>query len=391
MSKKNISVVGLGYVGLSNAILLSQSNNVIAVDTNEERINLINQKKSPIQDLEISKYLKEHRLNLTATLDWMEVYRQSDIIVIATPTDYDEEKNYFNTSSVESVIENILTVNNKALIVIKSTIPVGFVDKAREKFDTENLIFSPEFLREGKALYDNLYPSRIIVGEKSERAREFANLLVEGALKKDVEILLTNSNEAEAIKLFANTYLALRVSFFNELDTYAELKNLDTKKIIEGISLDPRIGNYYNNPSFGYGGYCLPKDTKQLLANYKDIPNDIIAAIVNANNTRKKFIVNQILSKNPKVVGVYRLIMKHGSDNFRYSAIHTIISLLQKSGVKVVVYEPTLNLNIFNDCPVEHNLIDFKNISDLILTNRMDDDLLDVSDKIYTRDIFNNN
>lgn len=388
---KNISVVGLGYVGLSNSILLSQRNNVTAVDVNESRIALVNQRRSPIQDIEINSYLKEHNLNLTATSNWKDAYSQSEIIIIATPTDYDEEKNYFNTLSVESVIKDIVSVNSKALIVIKSTIPVGFVDKVRKEFGTENIIFSPEFLREGKALHDNLYPSRIIVGEKSERAREFANLLLEGAIKKDVEILLTNSNEAEAIKLFANTYLALRVSFFNELDTYAELKNLDTKQIIEGISLDPRIGNYYNNPSFGYGGYCLPKDTKQLLANYKDVPNDIIAAIVNANNTRKKFIVNQILSKNPKVVGVYRLIMKHGSDNFRYSAIHTIISLLQKSGVKVVVYEPTLNLNIFNDCPVEHNLIDFKNISDLILTNRMDDDLLDVSDKIYTRDIFNNN
>lgn len=387
----HIVVVGLGYVGLSNAILLSQKNSVIAVDTDKKRVDLINQKRSPIQDVEINSYLKDHNLNLTATADWKTAYQQSDIIVIATPTDYDEEKNYFNTSSVESVIENILTVNNKALIVIKSTIPVGFVDKAREKFDTENLIFSPEFLREGKALYDNLYPSRIIVGEKSERAREFANLLVEGALKKDVEILLTNSNEAEAIKLFANTYLALRVSFFNELDTYAELKNLDTKQIIEGISLDPRIGNYYNNPSFGYGGYCLPKDTKQLLANYKDIPNDIITAVVNSNNTRKKFIVDQILSGKPKTVGIYRLIMKHGSDNFRYSAIHSIISSLQKNGIKVVVYEPTLSLDIFNECPVEHNLIAFKKSSDLVLCNRMDDDLLDIVDKVYTRDLFNIN
>lgn len=391
MVGKKIAIVGLGYVGLSNAILLSQRNNVIAVDTDKYRVDLINQKRSPIQDVEINSYLKDHNLNLTATADWKTAYQQSDIIVIATPTDYDEEKNYFNTSSVESVIQNILTVNRKALIVIKSTIPVGFVDKAREKFDTDNLIFSPEFLREGKALYDNLYPSRIIVGEKSERAREFASLLVEGALKKDVEVLLTNSNEAEAIKLFANTYLALRVSFFNELDTYAELKNLDARQIIDGISLDPRIGNYYNNPSFGYGGYCLPKDTKQLLANYKDVPNDIITAVVNSNNTRKKFIVDRILSVKPKTVGIYRLIMKHGSDNFRYSAIHSIISSLQKNGVKVVIYEPTLSLDIFNECPVEHNLIAFKKSSDLVLCNRMDDDLLDIVDKVYTRDLFNIN
>lgn len=388
---KKISVVGLGYVGLSNAILLSQKNSVIAVDTDKHRIDLVNQKKSPIQDIEINSYLKDHNLNLTATADWKSAYQKSDIIIIATPTDYDEDKNFFNTSSVESVIENILSVNQEALIVVKSTIPVGFVENTRKKFNTENLIFSPEFLREGKALYDNLYPSRVIVGEKSERAREFASLLVEGALKKDVEVLLTNSNEAEAIKLFANTYLALRVSFFNELDTYAELKNLDTKQIIEGISLDPRIGNYYNNPSFGYGGYCLPKDTKQLLANYKDIPNDIITAVVNSNNTRKKFIVNQILSRKPKTVGIYRLIMKHGSDNFRYSAIHSIISSLQKNGVKVIVYEPTLSLDIFNECPVEHNLIAFKKSSDLVLCNRMDDDLLDIVDKVYTRDLFNIN
>lgn len=386
-----ISVVGLGYVGLSNAILLSQHNRVIAIDTDENRVRLLKERKSPIHDREIIDYLKNKKLDLEATTDITYAFQTADIVIIATPTDYDEEKNYFNTSSVESVIEQVLSINPSALIVIKSTIPVGYINSTRARYNSENIIFSPEFLREGKALYDNLYPSRIIVGEQSVRAEKFANLLLQGALKKDVAVLLVNATEAEAIKLFSNTYLAMRVAFFNELDTYAEIKGLDSKQIIEGIGLDPRIGSHYNNPSFGYGGYCLPKDTKQLLANYKDVPNDIIAAIVNANNTRKKFIVNQVLSKNPKVVGVYRLIMKHGSDNFRYSAIHTIISLLQKSGVKVVVYEPTLNLNIFNDCPVEHNLIDFKNISDLILTNRMDDDLLDVSDKIYTRDIFNNN
>ena len=391
MVGKKIAIVGLGYVGLSNAILLSQRNNVIAVDTDKYRVDLINQKRSPIQDIEINFYLKEYNLNLKATTDWKDAYAQSDLIIIATPTDYDEERNYFNTSSVELVIDNILSINKNTLIVIKSTIPVGFVEKVRKKFASNNIIFSPEFLREGKALYDNLYPSRIIVGEKSERAREFANLLVEGALKKDIEVLLTNSNEAEAIKLFANTYLALRVSFFNELDTYAELKNLDSRQIIEGISLDPRIGNYYNNPSFGYGGYCLPKDTKQLLANYKDVPNDIIKAIVNSNKTRKKFIVDQILSRKPKTVGVYRLIMKQGSDNFRYSAIHTIISSLQKAGTKVIIYEPNLDLDVFNECYVEHNLISFKNHSDLVLTNRMDDDLIDISEKIYTRDIFNIN
>lgn len=386
-----ISVVGLGYVGLSNAILLSQHNRVIAIDTDENRVRLLKERKSPIHDREIIDYLKNKKLDLEATTDITYAFQTADIVIIATPTDYDEEKNYFNTSSVESVIEQVLSINPSALIVIKSTIPVGYINSTRARYNSENIIFSPEFLREGKALYDNLYPSRIIVGEQSVRAEKFANLLLQGALKKDVAVLLVNATEAEAIKLFSNTYLAMRVAFFNELDTYAEIKGLDSKQIIEGIGLDPRIGSHYNNPSFGYGGYCLPKDTKQLLANYKDVPNDIIAAIVNANNTRKKFIVNQVLSRNPKVVGVYRLIMKHGSDNFRYSAIHTIISLLQKSGVKVVVYEPTLNLNIFNDCPVEHNLIDFKNISDLILTNRMDDDLLDVSDKIYTRDIFNNN
>jgi len=386
-----LSVVGLGYVGLSNAILLAQHNHVIAIDSNIDRVNLVNQHKSPIHDREIIEYLRNKKLNLEATLDWKSAFQISDIVVIATPTDYDEQKNYFNTSTVEAVIENVISINKNALIVIKSTIPVGFVDAVRRKFDTENIIFSPEFLREGKALYDNLFPSRIIVGEQSDRGQKFANLLLEGALKKDVSILLTNATEAEAIKLFANTYLAMRVAFFNELDTYAEIKNLDSKQIIEGICLDPRIGNHYNNPSFGYGGYCLPKDTKQLLANYQDIPNNIITAIVNANNTRKQFVVNQILLKNPKKVGIYRLVMKQGSDNFRSSAVQNIIENLKQNNIEVFIYEPSLSMEIFNETLLENNLSKFKNISDIIITNRLDEDLLDVLDKVYTRDIFNNN
>ena len=386
-----LSIVGLGYVGLSNAILLSQHNHVIAIDNDDERIKLINEHKSPIHDREIIEYLKNKKLNLEATLDWKSAFERSEIVIIATPTDYDEQKNYFNTSSVESVIENVISVNKDALIIIKSTIPVGFINSARKKFKTENIIFSPEFLREGKALYDNLYPSRIIVGEQSDRGQKFANLLLQGALKKDVSILLTDTTEAEAIKLFANTYLAMRVAFFNELDTYAEIKKLDTKQIIEGICLDPRIGDHYNNPSFGYGGYCLPKDTKQLLANYKDVPNNIITAIVNANNTRKKFIVDQILLNKPKTVGIYRLVMKQGSDNFRSSAVQNIIKKLKENKVEIIIYEPSISLDTFNDTIVENNLGHFKNKSDIIITNRLDDDLLDVLDKVYTRDIFNNN
>lgn len=386
-----LSIVGLGYVGLSNAILLSQHNHVIAIDNDSERVKLINEHKSPIHDREIIEYLKNKKLNLEATQDWKSAFEKSEIVIIATPTDYDEQKNYFNTSSVESVIENVVSVNKNALIIIKSTIPVGFINAVRKKFKTDNIIFSPEFLREGKALYDNLYPSRIIVGEQSDRGQKFANLLLQGALKKDVSVLLTDATEAEAIKLFANTYLAMRVAFFNELDTYAEIKNLDSKQIIEGICLDPRIGNHYNNPSFGYGGYCLPKDTKQLLANYKDVPNDIITAIVNANNTRKKFIVDQILLNKPKTVGIYRLVMKHGSDNFRSSAVQTIIKKLKENKVEIIVYEPSISLDLFNDTIVENNLGHFKNRSDIIITNRLDDDLLDVLDKVYTRDIFNNN
>lgn len=386
-----ISVVGLGYVGLSNAILLSQHNRVIAIDTDKNRVRLVNERKSPIHDREIIDYLKNKKLDLEATTDIAYAFHNADIVIIATPTDYDEEKNYFNTSSVESVIEQVLSINSSALIVIKSTIPVGYINSIRERYNSKNIIFSPEFLREGKALYDNLYPSRIIVGEQSERAEKFANLLLQGALKKDVAVLLVNSTEAEAIKLFANTYLAMRVAFFNELDTYAEIKGLDSKHIIEGIGLDPRIGSHYNNPSFGYGGYCLPKDTKQLLANYVDVPNNIISAIVNANSTRKEFVANQILSRNPRTVGIFRLVMKSGSDNFRSSAVQSIIEKLKSNNVKIVVYEPSLDCDQFNGCMVVNNLIKFKKNSDVIVSNRLEDDLLDVIDKVYTRDIFNNN
>ncbi len=386
---KKIIVFGSGYVGLANAVLLSQQNEVILVDIHQEKVDLVNNKKSPIKDAEISDYLKNKKLNLKATVDPSCHYKDCDYIIVATPTNYDDEINYFDTSSVESVIEQVLgQIRQECLIIIKSTIPVGFVEEMRSKFKTDQIVFSPEFLREGKALYDNLYPSRIIVSEASDRAREFANLLKEGALKKDVEILLTNPTEAEAIKLFANTYLALRVSYFNELDTYAEVKGLNTQQIIKGICLDPRIGDFYNNPSFGYGGYCLPKDTKQLKANYAGVPNNVIDAIVDSNMTRKKFIADSILSKKPKIVGIYRLTMKSGSDNFRSSAIHDVIGYLKEAGVKVVIHEPALKDAEFFGCEINNNLLDFKKKSEIIVANRPSEDLDDVKYKVYTRDLF---